>query len=75
MMIFDLVLILLVLATVGTLIAVVALLLLGQIKLVKKFSPFYGVGLLLYFGILIIVSTTFPQHKIALGDYWCFNDW
>jgi len=51
MMIFDLVLILLVLATVGTLIAVVAILLLGQIKLGKKFSLFYGVGLLLYFGI------------------------
>ena len=75
MMIFDLVFILLVFTTVGTLITVVVLLLLKHFKTALKFSLIYGVGLLLYLGILITVSLISPQREIVMGEDWCFDDW
>ena len=75
MMIFDLIFILLVFTTVGTLIAVVVLLLLRQFKTALKYSLCYGVGLLLYLGLLMAVSLLSPQRVIAMGEERCFDDW
>ncbi len=35
----------------------------------------YGIGLALYFGIVILVSVFLPRHVLRVGEAQCFDDW
>lgn len=63
------------LATVGALVAAVALVLRRQAWRAARLMCSVGGGLALYFGALIIVSLVAPQRVIALGEEHCFDDW
>jgi hypothetical protein len=72
---FDLLFVLVVFATIATLIVVVVQVLRGRFRQVVKIIATYGVCLAVYLGILIGVSIATPQRVLALGENRCFDDW
>ncbi|MBU0494268.1 MAG: hypothetical protein KKA73_17090 [Chloroflexi bacterium] len=75
MAIFDLLLIIVVLAAVATLVAVVASALRGRLGLAVKLLAMYGICLALYLGVIVVVSLASPQRILTVGEDWCFDDW
>ena len=75
MTLFDLVFLFVVLATLITLVIVVASVLLGRPRLAAKVLALYGVCLVIYLGIIILVSLTTPQRVLNWGENRCFDDW
>jgi hypothetical protein len=75
MTLFDLVFLFVVLATLITLVIVVASVLLGRPRLAAKVLALYGVCLVIYLGIIILVSLTTPKRVLDWGENRCFDDW
>jgi hypothetical protein len=73
--IFDLFFMVVVLATVVILIAVVLQVLLAHFRKAVKLLVIYGAGIVLYLGVIVVVSITSPQRVLAIGDIQCFDDW
>jgi len=72
---FDLLFLLIVLVTVIVLLIAVVNLLRQRFAQVGKLLLRYGLGLALYFLILISVSLTSPQQVVAMKVDRCFDDW
>jgi len=75
MTIFDLLFIIVVLASVAALTAVVASALRGRLRQAVKLLAMYGVCLAFYLGVIVVVSLASPQCILALGESCCFDDW
>ncbi len=75
MTIFDLLFIVVVLASVATLAAIVASALRGRLRQAVKLLAVYGVCLALYLSVVVVVSLVSPQRVLALGENRCFDDW
>ena len=75
MTIFDLLFIFIVLASVATLATVAALTLRGHFRQAVKLLTIYGICLMLYLGVIVVVSLASPQRVLALGENRCFDDW
>ena len=75
MTIFDLLFIIVVLASVAALTAVVASALRGRLRQAVKLLAMYGVCLAFYLGVIVVVSLASPQRILALGESRCFYGW
>lgn len=75
MTIFDLLFIVIVLASVATLAAVVASALRGHLRPAAELLAVCSVCLAFYLGVIIVVSLASPQRVLALGEDQCFDDW
>ena len=75
MTIFDLLFVIIVLASVATLATVTAIALRGLFRQVVKLLTIYGICLILYLGVIIVVSLASPQRVLAFGENRCFDDW
>ena len=74
-MAFDLLFILMVLASAVTLLGLFALVLRRRWRLARRLLLGYASGALLYLGALVLVSTTTPERVLQLGEDRCFDDW
>jgi hypothetical protein len=74
MTLFDLLFVLVFLASLTTPGIVVASALLGRRRLVVKILGVFAVCLVIYLGIIVLVSLTSPQRVLALGENRCFDD-
>ncbi len=75
MSIFDLLFILVFLATVGTLIVAAITALRGGGRTALRILGVVGVCIAAYLAIGLLVSLLAPRRTIAAGDPWCFDDW
>jgi hypothetical protein len=75
MTIFDLLFIVVVLASVAALAAVIASALRGRLSQAIKLLTLYGVCLAFYLGVIIVTSLASPQRMLALGENRCYDDW
>lgn len=74
-MIFDLLFILVVLASVVTLLTAVINLLRGRWQQALRLLAQGGVCLAIYLGVVIVVSLVSPQRVLGLGEDRCSDDW
>lgn len=72
---FDLLFILVFLASVFSLLAIIANALFGRLRQAAKLFVVYLLVLLGYLGIVVLVSLTSPPRTLALGENRCFDDW
>ena len=75
MMIFDLLFILVVLASVVTLLTAAINLFRGRWQQALRLLVECGAGLAIYLGVVIVVSLVSPQRILALGEDKCSDDW
>jgi hypothetical protein len=75
MTIFDLLFIIVVLASVAVLAVVVIRALRGCLRQTVKLLVLYGICMAVYLGVIVVVSLTSPQRILALGEDRCFDDW
>src|SRR5262249_11916702 len=74
-MIFDLLFVLVVLASVASLLAVATHALRGRRHQAARLLIKFGVCLALYLGVVIVVSWESPQRVLPLGENRCSDDW
>lgn len=72
---FELILVITVLALLAGLIIVVVSVLRRRFHRAIQILKLCGGGLTLYLGIVVAVSLAAPQRVVALGEDWCFDDW
>lgn len=72
---FDLLFLLIVLATAIILLVVLINLLRKRFAQTGRLILYYGLGLTLYFAVLVTVSLASPQRVVALKETRCFDDW
>jgi hypothetical protein len=75
MTIFDLLFIVIALATVVILFVSAFIFLRGHPGQAVKLLSIYGIGLLIYIGVVGAVSLASPQRILLLGENRCFDDW
>ncbi len=75
MTLFDLVFLFAALATLTTLVIVFAGFLLGRPSLAAKVLALLGICLVIYLGLVVLVSLTTPQRVLDWGENRCFDDW
>ncbi|HTT63946.1 MAG TPA: hypothetical protein VMG35_18975 [Bryobacteraceae bacterium] len=75
MTVFDLLFLLLVLASLGTFLAAAVAALLGRGARALATLRKWGLGALLYVAIVAAVGFFSPQKVLRPGDPWCFDDW
>ena len=75
MTISDLLFIGIFLATVLILCASAFIALRGRPGQAVRLLSMYGIGLVIYLGLVAVVSLTSPQRIMALGENRCFDDW
>jgi hypothetical protein len=75
MSIFERLFVLLVLATLCTLLTAVAFLVSGKIARAVRIARRVGIGAAVYFAIVIVVSLFVPRREYRVGDTQCFDDW
>jgi hypothetical protein len=74
-MIFELLFVIVFLASVTTLAAVAVLALRGLRRRALRLLVGYGLGAALYLGAVVLVSVISPQRVLVVGDDRCFDDW
>jgi hypothetical protein len=75
MTIFDLLFLVIALATVVILFVSAFIILRGHPGQAVKLLLTYGIGLAIYMGVVGVVSLVSPQRILALGENRCFDDW
>ena len=75
MMIFDLLFIVVFLASVVTLAAAAVAALRGRRRRARSLLVGYGISVAIYLGAVVVVSLMSPQHVLAIGEDRCFDDW
>jgi len=73
--IFDLIFLLAVLISVVTLVVAAIAAILGKGARSLRILRAWGIGALIYCACALSVSFFAPQHVIAIGEPWCFDDW
>jgi hypothetical protein len=73
--IFEPLFVLLVLVAAVTLATAVAFLLGGRVVRAARIARRLGVGVAVYFAIVIVVSLFLPRREYRVGDTQCFDDW
>ena len=74
-MVFDLPFILVVVAGLVTLLTTVIFVVRGRRQQAIRLLVKYGVGLVIYLGVVVVVSLVSPQRVLALGENRCSDDW
>jgi len=72
---FDLLVILAVLASAGTAARIAYLLIRRRSAQAAKVAKRWGIATLVYVSVSLTVSAARPQRSIGVGDRWCFDDW
>jgi hypothetical protein len=75
MTIFDLLFIIVILASVAIVTAVAANVLRDRLRQAVKLLAVYGFCLAFYLGVVLIVSLASPQRVLGFGENRCFDDW
>lgn len=75
MNVFELLFIVVFFSTVGTLVAALVLALCGRVSRSLRALGVLGVVLVLYLGVVVIVSLISPRCVIPVGEAQCFDDW
>jgi len=73
--VFDLLFLLVALASVTTITVIAAVALSGRPRQALKLLVSLGVGLTAYLGLIVFVSLTSPQRELAFKENRCFDDW
>ena len=72
---FDLLVILAVLASAGTAARIAYLLIRRRSAQAGKVAKRWGISTVVYISVSLMVSAARPQRSIGVGDRWCFDDW
>ena len=75
MILFDLLFLVVCLASVITLAAILRALVQGHRRQARTLFVRYAIGTASYLGMVIVVSLVTPQRVVAIGENRCFDDW
>ena len=75
MNIFEPLFLFLVLVTIVSLITVAVLAVRGKVARAGRILRRLGIGALVYFGVVIVVSMVSPRREYRVGEMRCFDDW